>query len=114
MASESHPKRHEEDESDAEEVDELEETVQKVEINTSKLTPLSPEVISRQVRYISSFSVVYLLMLQQATINIGMAMLRGMDAECLISLPIHRYNRTCSAWKIDRRQSHIWCYDRPF
>ena len=36
-----------ESESDEEEID----VIPKVEVDTSKLTPLSPEVISKQVRY---------------------------------------------------------------
>ena len=49
MAPKSYQNLREEDESDAEEVDEPEETIQKIEVDTSKLTPLSPEVISKQV-----------------------------------------------------------------
>lgn len=41
-------KTHEE--SDSEEEEEVEEVVPSIEIDPSKLTPLSPEVISKQVR----------------------------------------------------------------
>ena len=45
---ETRQKPHDDADSDSE--DEEEEQLQKVEINASKLTPLSPEVISKQVR----------------------------------------------------------------
>lgn len=42
------------EESDSEEEEEIEASIPKVEIDPSKLTPLSPEVISKQVCYLSS------------------------------------------------------------
>lgn len=46
-------KRH--DESDSEESDDDVEDVPKVDVDPSTLTPLSPEVISKQVRLIPCF-----------------------------------------------------------
>lgn len=42
--------RNNHDESDDEEVGEVAEQLEKVQIDASKLTPLSPEVISKQVK----------------------------------------------------------------
>ena len=48
---ETKQKPHDDADSDSEE--EVEEQFQKVDIDASKLTPLSPEVISKQVRCIA-------------------------------------------------------------
>lgn len=45
---ETHQKRH--DESDSEDSDDEVEDVPKIDVDPSTLTPLSPEVISKQVR----------------------------------------------------------------
>lgn len=57
---ETRQKRDEESESEEEEED-IVETIPKVEIDPSKLTPLSPEVISKQVSADIIFLVVYLM-----------------------------------------------------
>ena len=45
---------------EGEDAEELVEQLEKVDVDPSKLTPLSPEVISKQVRYSNSFSQVFL------------------------------------------------------
>jgi ribosome maturation protein Sdo1 len=69
---ETRQKREEESESEEEEEDVV-ETIPKIEIDPSKLTPLSPEVISKQVStarlYVRFF--VSDTVAQQATINLG-------------------------------------------
>lgn len=61
------------DDSDDEEIEELSEQIEKVQIDASKLTPLSPEVISKQVRATLSFniSIFNTHSPPQATINLG-------------------------------------------
>lgn len=56
MSGDETLQKHEE--SDSEEEEEAEEVVPSVEIDPSKLTPLSPEVISKQVRLF--FSILFL------------------------------------------------------
>lgn len=66
------------DNSDSEEESEDEE-IQTVTIDPTKLTPLSPEVISKQVRVSESIeqqNSVDVLCTHQATINLGMLVLK--------------------------------------
>lgn len=69
---ETRQKREEESESEEEE-DDVVETIPKVEIDPSKLTPLSPEVISKQVSTGIICFVCYAsnIFVQKATINLG-------------------------------------------
>lgn len=60
---ETRQKREEESESEEEE-DDVVETIPKVEIDPSKLTPLSPEVISKQVSAGIIYFIVVCLMYQ--------------------------------------------------
>ena len=62
--------RNHHDESDSEEEEEV-EIVPKVDIDVTKLTPLSPEVISKQVSSFSLFVPTFLREHFQATINLG-------------------------------------------
>lgn len=57
MSGDETLQKHEE--SDSEEEEEAEEVVPSVEIDPSKLTPLSPEVISKQVRLFFSIVLLY-------------------------------------------------------
>jgi translation initiation factor 2 subunit 3 len=46
---ETHRKQEEDSDSDEEEEEKPQETVPKIDVDVTKLTPLSPEVISKQV-----------------------------------------------------------------
>jgi hypothetical protein len=66
-------KHHEESDSEEEEEDQLED-VPDINIDVTKLTPLSPEVISKQVSkgaLVRSFSVTHRRRSLKATINLG-------------------------------------------
>lgn len=59
MSGDETLQKHEESDSEEEEEAEEPEVVPSVEIDPSKLTPLSPEVISKQVRLVFSIVLLY-------------------------------------------------------
>ena len=101
-------KDHEESDSDEEEEPEV---VPQIDIDVTKLSALSPEVISKQVRN-NRVRICSLIYNPQATINLG-ALARNDIRKHLLTRR-RRYHRACCAWKIDRSKSHFWRHDRPF
>ena len=101
-------KDHEESDSDEEEEPEV---VPQIDIDVTKLSALSPEVISKQVRN-NRVRICSLIHHLQATINLG-ALARNDTLKHLLTRR-RRYDRACRARKIDRRKSHFWGHDRPF
>lgn len=86
--------------------------IPKIVVDPSTLTPLSPEVISKQVRYKLwgfSFSGVELCLFVGDN-KLGYKKKRLIVTD-LTFFSICRYHWTCRAWKINGCESNIWGYD---
>ena len=101
-------KDHEESDSDEEEEPEV---VPQIDIDVTKLSALSPEVISKQVST-NSIRVCSLIHNLQATINLGALSRNGIRKYLLTRR--RRYHRACRARKIDRSKIYLWRHDCPF
>ena len=111
MPSDEKSRKHHE-ESDSEEDEEV-EIVPKVDIDVSKLTPLSPEVISKQVsadclRISLSFSGI-----SSGYHQSWCAYSLSIVEHCTYTSLGCRHHRACRARQIDRSESNIRGNDRP-
>ena len=98
------------EESDSDEEEEP-EVVPQIDIDVTKLSALSPEVISKQVST-NSIRICSLIHNLQATINLGAFAPNDIRKHLLTRR--RRYHRACRPRKIDRCKSHFWRHDRPF
>ena len=106
------------DESDSEEEEEV-EVIPKLDIDVTKLTPLSPEVISKQVSPGIPFRFSFpFLGIPSGYNQPWYAQSRfSRHYDVLIDLSAfraYRNNRTCRTREIDGGESNIGCHDRPF
>jgi len=106
-------KQHADSDSDTEEEDVV-ETIQKVEIDPSKLTPLSPEVISKQVNIARIFVEDIPDQFSTGYHQFRCAQRPLTDhAMNLIDFALSRYHWSCRSRKIHSGEGNIWCDDSP-
>ena len=103
--------RNDHKESDSDEEEEL-EVVPQVDIDVTKLSALSPEVISKQVR-------TNCVPICSLNLKVSLGYHKSRCARCNdirehLLTKSRRYHRACRARKIDSCKSHLWRNDRPF
>jgi hypothetical protein len=98
------------DESESEEEEEDVEVIPKVDIDPSTLTPLSPEVISKQVRmsFVTIWPMSDIWFNRPRSTWVGIVFgSKQYRSDSLLS----RYHRACRSRKVDGRESDLRCYD---
>lgn len=102
-------KRLDDSDSDAED-DDVADDIPKVEIDPSKLTPLSPEVISKQASLQKQIQEINNADIHIRPQSILVRVTFSWTEFVSMSLPL-RYYWPCRTWKINRGEGYIWSDD---